>query len=52
MAIDPVCGMQVDENQARELGLSAEHNGQEYFFCSEACRQAFAVNPARFLTVP
>ena len=37
MAIDPICGMTVDEGTA----LSAEKNGQAYFFCCDACRRKF-----------
>ena len=37
MAIDPICGMTVDEATAR----SAERDGQTFYFCSEHCRQKF-----------
>ena len=37
MAIDPICGMTVDEATAR----SAERDGQTIYFCSEHCRQTF-----------
>ena len=37
MAIDPICGMKVDEATAR----SAERDGQTFYFCSEHCRQKF-----------
>jgi Cu+-exporting ATPase len=37
MAIDPVCKMEVDESPA----LSAQRDGQAYYFCSERCRQEF-----------
>ena len=37
MAIDPICGMTVDEATAR----SAELNNQTFYFCSEHCRQKF-----------
>jgi P-type Cu+ transporter len=37
MAIDPICGMTVDEAS----GLSAERDGQTFFFCSSHCRQRF-----------
>ncbi len=35
MAIDPICGMTVEEATA----LRAERNGEVAFFCSEHCRQ-------------
>lgn len=34
MAIDPICGMQVEETR----GLSAEDAGTVIYFCSETCR--------------
>lgn len=37
MAIDPICGMTVDEATAR----SAEKDGQTFYFCSDHCRQKF-----------
>jgi Cu+-exporting ATPase len=37
MAIDPICGMTVDEHSA----VSAERDGQKYYFCCENCRQKF-----------
>jgi Cu+-exporting ATPase len=37
MAIDPICGMEVDEKTA----LSVEHEGKKYYFCSPGCRDKF-----------
>jgi P-type Cu+ transporter len=37
MAIDPICGMTVDESSA----LSAERDGQTFYFCCEHCRKKF-----------
>jgi putative ABC transport system ATP-binding protein len=37
MATDPVCGMAVE----REKAISAEWNGQPFFFCSRGCRDEF-----------
>ncbi|MCI0378147.1 MAG: heavy metal translocating P-type ATPase [Gemmataceae bacterium] len=37
MAIDPICGMTVDEATAR----SAERDGRTFYFCCEHCRQKF-----------
>jgi len=37
MAIDPICGMTVDEATAS----SAERDGQTFYFCSEHCRNKF-----------
>jgi xanthine dehydrogenase accessory factor len=38
VAVDPVCGMQVDIATAR---WTAEKDGQTYYFCAPACRRAF-----------
>jgi Cu+-exporting ATPase len=37
MAIDPICGMTVDE----AAGLSVEKDGQTHYFCGEYCRRKF-----------
>ena len=42
MAIDPICGMEVDP--ARAAGKH-EHNGQIYYFCSQHCATKFAADP-------
>ena len=38
MRVDPVCGMQVDEGEAKYV---LAHDGQTYYFCSEGCRAEF-----------
>jgi len=38
LAVDPVCGMAVERDPARHL----QAEGQEWWFCSEACRADFA----------
>lgn len=43
---DPVCGMEVDTEQAEWW---MEYNGQTYYFCSQACLEAFARDPERYL---
>ena len=42
MAIDPICGMTVDEASA----LRAERDGQTLYFCGDRCRQKFLSTPA------
>lgn len=37
MAIDPVCGMEVDES----TGLRGERGGDVFYFCCEHCRRKF-----------
>ena len=41
MAIDPICGMTVNEASA----LRAEREAKTFFFCSENCRQKFLSQP-------
>jgi YHS domain-containing protein len=45
MAKDPVCGMEVNPEQA--AGQS-EYQGQTYYFCSRSCKQQFDQNPERY----
>ena len=42
MAIDPSCGMPVDEMS----GLHTERNGATYWFCCDHCRQNFLATSA------
>lgn len=37
MAIDPICGMHVDELKS----ISAQRHGQTFYFCCEHCRKKF-----------
>ncbi|HXG64939.1 MAG TPA: YHS domain-containing protein [Blastocatellia bacterium] len=43
---DPVCGMQINEQQA--AGQS-RHQGQEYYFCSQDCKTQFDQNPSQYV---
>jgi adenylate cyclase len=45
MATDPVCGMRIDPDDAV---ATAEYEGETYYFCSEACREAFVAGPASY----
>lgn len=45
MTKDPVCGMQVSENQA--AGTST-FKGRSYYFCSPACKATFDKNPEKY----
>src|SRR5438093_2264474 len=45
MAVDPVCGMYVDESTSQ---LTATVGGRRYYFCSTTCRQTF-LEPERGL---
>ncbi|MBI3432990.1 MAG: heavy metal translocating P-type ATPase [Hydrogenophilales bacterium] len=49
MAIDPVCGMTVDEQTAAG---SAEYQGKHYFFCSASCLHKFQAAPQNYARPP
>jgi Cu+-exporting ATPase len=46
VAIDPVCGMEVDPATAR---FSAEHEGATFWFCAAGCQRRFEEDPTRYL---
>lgn len=46
---DPVCGMTVNEENAIADGLTVEHEGKTFYFCSEDCKEQFKQNPRSFL---
>ena len=43
---DPVCGMSVDPTTTAHR---ANHDDQDYFFCSAGCRTRFVADPQRYL---
>ena len=45
MVTDPVCGMKIDDGDAAAL---AEHSDRTYYFCSQACHDAFVADPASY----
>lgn len=47
-AVDPVCGMRV---RKEALEVSHDYVGHRYYFCSEACRDEFARDPKRYVTI-
>jgi YHS domain-containing protein len=46
MAIDPVCGMTVDEKTAQD---KTDYKGSTYYFCSSGCKKAFESEPEKYL---
>lgn len=48
VAVDPVCGMEVAMDGARE---TAVHEGRTFYFCAAGCRSRFEAEPARYLDV-
>ncbi|GBG14781.1 Cu2+-exporting ATPase [Novimethylophilus kurashikiensis] len=45
MAIDPVCGMTVEEKSAAG---STVHGGKTWYFCSSRCQHEFEAEPSRY----
>lgn len=46
MAIDPVCGMDVNENNPP---AKTEYNQAVYYFCSQNCRNVFEEDPEEYV---
>jgi Cu+-exporting ATPase len=46
MAIDPVCGMTVDEH---DPAATTVHNGTTYYFCAPGCKRTFDTDPSKVL---
>jgi xanthine dehydrogenase accessory factor len=47
VAVDPVCGMDVNVSDAK---YHTVHDGRDYWFCASACQRAFERDPAAFAT--
>lgn len=67
MAKDPVCGIEIDEGEARaqtgqtmhgasevdpQQGTRSFHNGRWYYFCGLDCRTKFLAAPLTYLEAP
>ncbi len=46
MALDPVCGMEVEEQKA---AAKSEYHGHTYYFCSVACKKTFDEQPEKYV---
>jgi YHS domain-containing protein len=44
--LDPVCGMRVIQGETKIVSI---YDGNSYWFCTKACREAFDSNPLRYL---
>lgn len=50
VAVDPVCGMEIDEATAAEMGVETlDYGGTTYYFCCPPCRRRFEAEPERYL---
>jgi YHS domain-containing protein len=46
---DPVCGMTVEIEGAKQKGLATTYDGHDYVFCGRGCYLDFRENPETFL---
>ncbi len=46
VAIDPVCGMEVEIETAK---LTSEYDGTTYYFCGKGCKLDFDEDPETYL---
>jgi len=46
MAKDPVCNMDVDENNTSYFSA---YKGKTYYFCAKDCKERFDKDPEKFL---
>ncbi len=46
MAIDPVCGMEVDD---KKTPYKSQYKGITYYFCSSTCKVNFEKEPEKYL---
>ncbi|MGQ9676729.1 MAG: YHS domain-containing protein [Chloroflexota bacterium] len=49
MALDPVCGNEVDEKFAEGLSV---FRGELYYFCCSGCHNTFDQNPEKYALAP
>ena len=45
MPIDPVCGIEMDE----EIAVKLDYEGGVYHFCCEGCKRIFLRKPDKYL---
>ena len=46
MAYDPVCGMEVEPENAKS---EYKYKGKTYYFCATGCKKAFEKDPDKYL---
>ena len=49
-ANDPVCGMDVVVEMARERGLTSRHAERDFYFCGRGCKLEFDDAPEAYLS--
>lgn len=46
MAVDPVCGMEINQESAP---AETVYDGRTYYFCSADCKDAFEEDPEEYI---
>ena len=46
MVIDPICKMEIDENDTEYV---SEYKGEKYYFCSQLCKIDFDESPEKYV---
>jgi len=46
-AKDPICDMEVIQEEAVAQGRMSQRDGHTYYFCSDACKRAFDAQKAQ-----
>jgi len=49
-AKDPVCGMDVEIETARQRGLTSRHAERDFYFCGRGCKLEFDDAPEAYLS--
>ena len=44
MPVDPVCGIELDE----DIALIHDHKGENFYFCCNGCRKIFIKKPRKY----
>lgn len=53
MAVDPVCGIHVDERAAQPTQeYTSQYAGQNFYFCSDDCKTTFDEAPEQYARKP
>ena len=45
-ALDPVCGMRIDQAKA---AAETNYAGETFYFCSKECQRDFELDPGRYI---
>jgi YHS domain-containing protein len=53
MAVDPVCGIHIEEQESLLMEqYTAQYGNQTFYFCSEDCKEVFEESPQQYAKRP